>query len=82
MEKGLNQFYMAKYGIFTCHDAVLRMEGTVQFAEDLIEHWTRNKEDQRYSWNLAIAYVLTENRNFDWNILEKYRKDYRQSKAY
>ena len=43
-EDSVNMFYMAKYGIFTCHDVLQRL-GKVRYAEDLIGYWTRSKED-------------------------------------
>jgi len=44
MDKELSTFYMGKYGMFTCHDAVNRI-GTVRHAEDLIDYWIRSKEE-------------------------------------
>jgi hypothetical protein len=44
METGINKFYQAKYGMFTCHDTLARIGG-VRYAEDLIDYWIRNKED-------------------------------------
>ena len=44
MEDEINKFYMAKYGMFTCHDVLARI-GKVRYAEDLINYWVRNKEE-------------------------------------
>jgi len=79
MESEINKFYQAKFGMFTCHDTLARIGG-VRYAEDLIDHWIRNKEEQKYTWYLAIAFVLSEKRNY--HLLEKYKKDYRESKAF
>ena len=37
----VNTFYMAKYGMFTCHDAAVR-PGKTRHDETLIDHWIRN----------------------------------------
>jgi hypothetical protein len=71
---------MAKYGMFTCHDVLQRI-GQVRYAEDLIAYWQRNVEDQLYTWYLAIAFVISEKRD-TLEKLEKYKKDFKQSKAY
>ena len=80
MEQEVNKFYQAKYGMFTCHDTLQRIGG-VRYAEDLIDHWVRNKDEQRYTWYLAIAYYISEKRD-GWKLLDKYKKDFKQSKAY
>lgn len=65
--------------MFTCHDTLARIGG-VRYAEDLIDYWIRNKEEQKYTWYLAIAFVLSEKHNFD--LLKQYKKNYRESKAF
>jgi hypothetical protein len=67
MDKELNTFYMAKYGMFTCHDVLQRIGG-VRYAEDLIDYWIRNKEEQKYTWYLAISFVMSE-RKYTWEKL-------------
>jgi len=74
MEPELNKFYQGKFGMFTCHDAPTRM-GKVRYAEDLIDYWIRSKEEQRYTWYVAIAFVMSEKR-YKWEDLAKYRKSY------
>lgn len=80
LEQGLNKFYQAKYGMFTCHDTLARI-GHVRYAEDLIDFWVKNKEEQRYTWYLAVAFVMSEGKN-KWDALKEFKKDYTQSKAY
>ena len=80
MEDEINKFYQGRYGMFTCHDTLQRI-GKVRYAEDLIEYWQRNKQDQRYTWYLAIAFVVSEKRD-GWEKIEKYRKSYKESKSY
>lgn len=40
----INLFYMAKYGLFTCHDAIVR-PGRARFDEALFDLWEKRKED-------------------------------------
>lgn len=67
--------------MFTCHDTLQRI-GKVRYAEDLIDFWIRNKEEQRYTWYLAIAFVMSDSRKKSWDVLKQYKKDYTQSKSY
>ncbi len=79
MESEINKFYQAKFGMFTCHDTLARIGG-VRYAEDLIDYWVRNKDDQKYTWYLAIAFVLSEKHNF--GLLDQYKKTYKESKSF
>lgn len=74
MDDEVNKFYQAKYGMFTCHDTPQRI-GKVRYAEDLIGYWIRNKEEQLYTWYLAIAFYISEKRD-GWDKLKMYKKDY------
>jgi len=67
MEPELNKFYMGKYGMFTCHDATANI-GKVRYAEDLIDFWIRSKEEQTFTWYVAIAFVMSEKR-YTWEKL-------------
>lgn len=60
--------------MFTCHDTLARIGG-VRYAEDLIDYWIRNKEDQRYTWYLAVSYVMSEGKH-SWDSLKEFKKDY------
>jgi len=79
----INTFYMAKYGMFTCHDAIVR-PGKTRHDETLIDHWTRSLKQQEFSWNLSIAYTIRCTvGKFNWeDSLGTYKKNYRQSRAY
>lgn len=80
MEEEINKFYMAKYGMFTCHDVLARM-GKVRYPEDLINYWQRNKEDQKYTWYLAVAFVMSE-KSRSWDLLKPYKKDFKEGKSF
>ena len=68
--------------MFTCHDTLQRM-GQVRYGEDLIDFWVKNKQDQRYTWYLAIATTISKfDYKLDWETLKQYKKNYRESKAY
>lgn len=60
MEEEINRFYQAKYGMFTGHDMTMRHhQGKTRFDQELIMYWNRNETDRRFTWYLAIAYVLS-----------------------
>jgi hypothetical protein len=81
MRKSLNTFYQGRYGIFTCHDTLQRI-GEVRYAEDLIDYWQKNKDDQLYTWNVALAYSISAKGAFNWEVLNDYKKNYRESREY
>ena len=81
MESEINKFYQAKFGMFTCHDTLARIGG-VRYAEDLIDYWVRNKEDQKWTWYLAIGYVLSEKGGKKHDLLKAHKKGYRESQAF
>lgn len=66
--------------MFTCHDTLQRIGG-VRYPEDLIQYWQRNKDDQTYTWYLAVAHVMSEGK-YSWEKLEPYKKTFRESKAF
>lgn len=80
MEYDINLFYQAKYGMFTCHDALQRF-GMIRYAEDLIGYWQRSVKDQTHTWHMAIGFHMSQTR-FDWNTIKTFRKTYRESKSY
>ena len=80
MEDTINTFYQAKYGMFTCHDTLQRI-GKVRQPEDLIAHWQRNKDDQKYTWHVAIASHIAKG-TFNWDSIKDHKKNFREGKAY
>ena len=77
-EDGINLFFMAKFGMFTCHDVITRYPLTVQFDEDLIKEWLRTEKDRTYNWLASIASCVYQMqgiiKNPAWDLLESHRK--------
>jgi len=80
LDKALNTFYQAKYGMFTCYD-LNHCHGKVRYETDLINYWNRKAADREYTWYLAIAYSIM-NSKVKFEDLEDYRLNYRESKPY
>lgn len=76
----LNEFYQAKYSMFTCHDLTFN-PGRTNYDTDLIRYWQKRERDQAYTWNLAVAYSLGQS-NADLTNFTLYMKSFRQSKAF
>lgn len=47
----------------------------------MISFWIRNKEDQIYTWTLAIAFTIAD-KTFNWDQIADYKKNFRESRAY
>lgn len=55
--RALNQFFSAKYGLFTCYDAKVKW-GLINIDPGLIERWERPDRLKR-TWYLAIMSLIT-----------------------
>ena len=80
LESHLNAFYQSKYGMFTCFDTKDNI-GKVRYNVEFINHWQRNKVDQKFTWYLAIAYGLA-NSKVKLEDLKDYKKNYREGTKY
>jgi len=56
VKKQLNQYFQAKYGMFTCHGSWVQW-GTIDYDPGLMERWERPKALNR-SWNLALMFLI------------------------
>jgi len=79
-QKFLNTFFMAKYGVFTCYDAVHHI-GLVPFDYELITFWERKHGNIKYIWYLAMLYALNQG-GITAKDLAPYRKSYKESRRY
>ena len=77
----INTFYTAKFGMFTCHDVFIHHYNVI-IDNDLVNNWVRRKEDQEFTWYLAVAYALKILGENKWNVIDNYRKSYKESQAY
>ena len=75
----MNQYFSAKYGLFTCYDAKVKW-GLINIDPGLIERWEK-KEKLKKTWNLAIMSSIT-GKLVTWEQMEAYRKPYTKSKYY
>jgi hypothetical protein len=74
----LNQFFSAKYGLFTCYDAKVRW-GLINIDPSLIERWEKPNKLKR-TWYLAIMSVISSG-HLTWEEMEPYRVHYTKSKV-
>lgn len=73
LSEGINTFYGAKYGMFTCHDVLVRVHN-VRYAEDLIEYHDRDPVSRKFTWYLSLAFAVAETKK--WSLLDPYMKHY------
>ena len=75
----LNQYFQAKYGLFTCYDAKVKY-GMIELDAALIERYEKPNKLRRV-WNLAVMSCLY-NKTLTWDEMEQYRIPYTKSKKY
>jgi hypothetical protein len=75
--RALNQFFSAKYGLFTCYDAKVKW-GLINIDPGLIERWER-PDRLKKTWYLAIMSLITS-KQVSWEQMEAYRVPYTKSK--
>lgn len=80
LEEGINTFYQAKYGMFTCHDASNHI-GLTRFEPEFVQFWQRKEADRNFTWNLAVAYAISSSK-ITWDDLKPYKKSFRESRAF
>jgi hypothetical protein len=76
----INQFYQAKFGMFTCHDLTFQV-GKTRFDTELINYWIKKDKDRIFTWYLAIAYAITASK-IPIEEFEPYRRSYKESKLF
>jgi len=72
LEDGINTFYQAKYGMFTCHDTTSNI-GNTRFEPEFVQFWQRKESDRRFTWYLAVAYAIGSSK-VSWDDLKAYKK--------
>lgn len=76
----VNMWYQAKYGLWTCSDA---MHWMGQFPPEftLLKHWEKDDYQRKYVWNQAVlSGVLSGDITTD--DLDAFKRNYKQTKVY
>ena len=76
LEHGINVFFQAKFGLFTCHDLDHQL-GKARYDPELVKLWIKKDKELKYTWYMAIAYSLVTSK-VGLEDLSDYRKNYRE----
>lgn len=79
-KKVVNMYYQAKYGLWTCSDAMHWM-GAYPPEDSLLRHWEKDDYQRKYVWNQAVMSSL-QSGEIKPEDLVPYQRTYKQTRVY